>query len=185
MLVSRSNRHEVLVLDRQLILLLGNGHHEKIPWHAHLRLGLNRWSHHVAHVLRFIVVILMLFSNDWLVLESRRPLSANSHASSLPSQIFRWDCAHLLSLDGVAIGNYSLTHLIFRVLNRIWSQFGRQEWSDNLLDLLEMISSDFLNQLFMLNVGLDCPYRLLWRLANVTRHQDWVLPLLLWIHDRI
>ena len=64
MLVSSRDRHVVFVLDRQLILLLGNSHHEKIPWHAHLRLGLHWRSHHVTHILGFIVVILVLLADD-------------------------------------------------------------------------------------------------------------------------
>ena len=185
LVISRCHGHEISVLNRELILLLGDCHHKKVSGNTHLRLGRHRWSNDVTQVCRLVKVSLVFFADNGLVRHSRGHLSTNRHTTSLATQIFGGDGSHLLSFNRVTVSNYSLAHLIFRTLDRIWCLLVWQERPNDLLNLFEMVGSNFLDQLLMFCMCLDRPQRLLWQLSNVAWHKHWVLALLFRVHYRV
>lgn len=143
--VSCSLIHKIFVLDREFILFLGNSHHEKISGHTNLRLRMNWCTNEIAHVGWLVKCCLVFCTNDGLVLETWRSLSPHGHTTSLLSKHIGWYSAHLPTLDRVGVGDNTFSHLILCAFNCVRSDFIGKERSNNLLDLLEMIGSDFFN----------------------------------------
>lgn len=84
-----------------------------------MRLGLDWGTDHIAHVVRIFLSCGMLLTNDRFILKSRGALGSYSHASCLLSEQVGGDRSHLLSFDGVRIGDDALSHLIFSALDRV------------------------------------------------------------------
>jgi len=154
MVVSCSLIHDIFVLDREFVLLFGDCHHEKISGHTNLRLRMNWCTHNIAHVIWLVKSCLVLCANYRLVLKTRRSLSPHGHTTCLLSEHIGWYSAHLPTLDWVWVGDNAFSRLILRAFDRVWSDFVGKEWSNNLLDLLEMVGSDFFDELVMLSLSL-------------------------------
>ena len=175
---------EVFVLQRKLILLFRNCHHDEISGNSYLRLGWDRWSAEITHVGSLVQSNLVFLAHDWTVNQVWWTLGSHCHATGSHFKIGRRDRSNLLSLHGVRVCDYTFAHLAFCCLNRVRCYFILQERPNDLAHLLEVVGSHFLDQLLVLGISLDSPQRLL-RLGGETRHLQGILTFALRLHDWI
>ena len=79
-----NNGQAITVLDRNIVLLLRNAHHDQVTWYSYLRPGLDRRAYSTTHVRCLIIErIGRVAANNRVIVKVWWLLSAHCHASSL------------------------------------------------------------------------------------------------------